>query len=910
MNKTSDLESILLDYDPDCVILTETWLHVEIPDESVIPPSYVMVRRDRDRVGGGVAIVLKRHMSFSRMPDIPQTESVWVKINFINHSLVIGALYRPPTSPLQCFESVNDYLCSHVGKNGYLVIGGDFNLPSINWSASLPYSSTPSFEPFIDMVFAHGLTQVVKEPTRITPTSSSILDLVLVNENVSKCDMQVTIEDGMSDHKMVFFSFSEAPPPLTSSPQFVRDFLRSDDAGILDALSFFFDDFIQLHSSTSSTVDDLWLYFKSLLLKCISDFVPLRKKMPRRNNPWITRDILHTKRKISRTRKRLNMAPNCDRTPLALLSTQLKEKVKQAKQFFYNNTLSNFLKSAPFKFWRYMSPHRDSGPCCIKGPDGIIQERQEMANQFNFFFLSNFSTDNQSLPRVDLTCGLPPLDDLCITEAGILNLLLKLDPKQSVGLDGIPNQMLIKYAVWCAKYIHLLFEKSLETRKIPSEWKRAKVIPIFKSGDKQLTSNYRPISLLGSVGKILEHIISKHITSFIESHNWFNPAQHGFRGGLSTVTQLVEAVHDFSSIINHSGQVDVIFLDFAKAFDRVPHSKLILKLRKLLQNDSIVDWFQDYLSQRTQVVSLNDTHSGSVPVLSGVPQGSVLGPLLFLIFINDISSDISVKIKLFADDCILYQEIKTPDDHHLLNISLEKVHCWCQEWQMSLNLLKTVSMTITRKKSPSNFNYSIDSHILQSVSQYKYLGIIISSDLRWNLHIDFIAHKAMKKLWSLRHSLRQATSDIKLTAYKTYVRSLLEYADVVWDPHTASNINKLEKIQKMALRFVFNSYNRNVSSYALRARAQLETLESRRRTNRLKFLFLVCNNFLKIAPENYITFFNPRSTRHRNCRSIKDYMCRNDCFKFSFFPRTIREWNELPAEATSSSSVDSFLRFL
>lgn len=240
-----------------------------------------------------------------------------------------------------------------------------------------------------------------------------------------------------------------------------------------------------------------------------------------------------------------------------------------------------------------------------------------------------FTRDNNIVPNYDVQSQLPGLQNITISEAGILSLLLNYDVKKSSGPDDIPNLFLKRYAEWVSNYLFVIFKTSLATSRLPADWKLAIVKPIYKSGDPRIAVNYRPISLTCISCKLLEHIIAKHIVAYVTEHNLLSNVQHGFRAGYSTISQLVGTVHNFSSVINRRGQVDVIYLDFSKAFDKVSHPKILLKLRAMLKNDQIVNWIQDFLSGRGQYVMFNQTASSIANIESGVPQGSVLGPLLF-----------------------------------------------------------------------------------------------------------------------------------------------------------------------------------------------------------------------------------------------------------------------------------------
>lgn len=257
--------------------------------------------------------------------------------------------------------------------------------------------------------------------------------------------------------------------------------------------------------------------------------------------------------------------------------------------------------------------------------------------------------------------------------------------------------------------------------------------------------------------------------------------------------------------------MDALFIDFSKAFDTVIHSKLLYKLNLLLKNPLLVDWISSFLSSRSQYVSFNTFHSSKARVSSGVPQGSVLGPLLFLLYINDLPDTVSTKIRLYADDCVIYHVINSPDDHHTLHTSFLNFCRWCQNWQMNINFQKTAAMCFSRQKTPSMFNYSFNNYAMQRVSQYKYLGLLFTTTLSWSSHIDKTCNKALKKLGYLNRSLRLAPKETKLLTYKTLVRPILEYGATVWYPYKITDIKRVESIQKKAIRFIYRRYDRNFS---------------------------------------------------------------------------------------------------
>lgn len=307
-----------------------------------------------------------------------------------------------------------------------------------------------------------------------------------------------------------------------------------------------------------------------------------------------------------------------------------------------------------------------------------------------------FSVPSKTFSLNPVSC--PDYEDI-VSQPGIFATLLNLKTKASPGPDGLPNAFLRRYSEALAPFVAYIFHASLSSSELPVDWRTARVVPIHKKGDTALITNYCPISLTTSCCKILEHIVANYIIKFLTDNNILSSFQHGFRKGFSTVTQLTTVVHNFASVLDKPGQTDVILLDFQKAFDLVSHEKLLCKLKYIGLPSFIINWISAYLDKRTQSVSINGHYSRRLPVTSGVPQGSVLGPLLFLIFINDIVNVVTepVQIRLFADDCILYHEVVCREDQELLNTNLHNVHSWCQKWDMKLNETKTVYMHITKK---------------------------------------------------------------------------------------------------------------------------------------------------------------------------------------------------------------------
>jgi hypothetical protein len=352
-------------------------------------------------------------------------------------------------------------------------------------------------------------------------------------------------------------------------------------------------------------------------------------------------------------------------------------------------------------------------------------------------------------------------------------------------------------------------------------------------------------------------------------------------------------------------QVDLIFLDFSKAFDCVSHDILIKKLFSLCPNEKLKLVIKDFLSDRSQRVIVEGATSDSQPVTSGVPQGSVLGPLLFLIYVNDLNKDISSEIRLFADDTVLYREITSLDDHVALQHDLNTVEAWCQQNMMSLNVKKCQMMTVSRLHQFSDFAYCLNNLKLERVSLYKYLGIYVSSDLSWDAHVNFICSKANRALGFIRRQLGKCSQEVKLKAYTALVRPHLEYASCAWDPHVETQINQIEMVQHRAVRFILGQHSRLDSVTEMLSTLKLNTLEFRRKNARLCLFFKIDKGLTPLITPRELQL-KPFQRRLDNGRAYEHFICHSNPFFSSFFPRTVREWNSLSDNLVSLGNLESF----
>ena len=440
---------------------------------------------------------------------------------------------------------------------------------------------------------------------------------------------------------------------------------------------------------------------------------------------------------------------------------------------------------------------------------------------------------------------------------------------------------------------------------MPKDWSHALVTAAFKKGSKADPLNYRPISLTCILCKVMEHIFLSNLWVHYKAHNIINPFQHGFQAALSCETQLIEAAEDWARSIEAKKQVDLALLDFSKAFDKVPHQRLLAKLDYYGVRGKNPKWVSAFLSGRTQSVSVNGTVSHPLPVTSGVPQGSVLGPVLFLTFINDISQNITSSIRLFADDAVIYREISSPAKHVLFQKDLDTLSEWANSWQMHFNVSKCYFMSISTKRDLSYFDYTMNNSKLTRVPSHKYLGVTVDGRLSWSEHITKVSAKASQTLSLIKRTLYPCKPEVKANAYKTLVRPKLEYAAQVWSPHSSKGIHKIERVQRAAARFVLNDHRRTSSVTSMLERLNWPSLETRRMHQQLCLFYKIVHGLVNIKLPAHV---KPITQHTRNSHQLKfiQIQCRTDIYAYSFYPRVIRMWNSLPPCAIVAPSLPSF----
>lgn len=905
--KLDAINALVYTCSADIVVGTESWLTEDVTNSELsFPPSFVLFRKDRMGCrGGGVIIAIKEIYQPSLLPLDSPLEIVWVSSYFDHIHCIIGACYRPPDSRQDFVELLQEAIDSIFLKfpNCFLILGGDFNYPSINWSTlSVPVHPNRHEQlSFLRLLNYHNLQQLVQEPTR----GNNILDLIITNHPDST---KVQILEEISDHRAVHCTLPLPHANKTNVRKDIFNYARADTDKLNRLLQSFSDEYIS--SFPNQSTEQNWCLFRDKLKEIERLCVPVITITERADDPWFTHDIkrwLNRKKRAYTKASRTNASD--DWQNYKKVSKQTEAAIIEAKNKYYNDTLPNLFKTDPKKFWSTVNPKKSESVPALCGEDGNTLSLAGCAEKLNHFFSEVHTIErpldsNLNLPQLIIPNQFSPIT---ITAHGVACAIDRLALKTSPGPDGISAKLLKLTSHFSASLLALIFQQSLDTGCLPVDWKSAYVIPIFKSGDNTQPNNYRPISLTSICCKLLEHILFTNIMAHLNLNNLLLNNQHGFRQNFSCQSQLFELITDLHSALNSSRRVDAIFIDFSKAFDKVPYKRLELKIRNLKLDNNTTQWILEFLSNRFQSVKLKSYISNPTSVLSGVPQGSVLGPLLFLIYINDIACNISSQIRLFADDCVIYKEITSPADNTFLQSDLDRLAEWCDTWQMEINVGKTKHLEFSSALIPSHNTYTINDSRIESVQSFKYLGVFFTANLNWTTHIEHITNKAIKKLGILKRRLYLANKETRLHSYISLIRPSLEYASIIWHPPTENLTYLVESIQNKAARFITSSYSRYESVTALLKSLNLPSLATRRKLARLSFFHSLFHSNSPFA-RNHILSPSHISARVDHPNKVNPIFPRTKKFQNSPLALSITDWNFLPGDIATLTEPSSFLK--
>ena len=656
------------------------------------------------------------------------------------------------------------------------------------------------------------------------------------------------------------------------------------------------------------TAIECWNILKYEIESIIDKFVPFRKQGKRCRKKHLSKEAIRKimlKQTMWRVYRRTRKEEDYAKYKEALNAATT--EIRQSKRS-YEQKLACNIKTDSKSFYAYVRSKQNVqdkvGPL-EDSAGNIISQGFLMAEDLNGYFSSVFTKEDiSSLPVADAKfqgAKSDYLEPLVVTPELVARKIKAMKDNKSPGVDGIPPKLLMETVDQISIPLARVFNLSLKEGVVPFEWKEANIIPLFKKGSRNKSENYRPVSLTSVICKLLERLIKDHMVDFLVKHKLLNSSQHGFLKARSCLTNMLCFLEEITKWIDMGSPVDIIYLDFQKAFDKVPHQRLLLKLKAHGIGDSITDWIEQWLTDRRQRVVVDGEVSNWKSVLSGVPQGSVLGPILFLIYINDLDESITSNVLKFADDTKLFRKVNTDGDKQHLQNDLDRLVKWSEKWQMLFNFGKCKCLHTGHGNL--NVNYKMGATVLGTTVKEKDLGVTISADMKVSQQCGIAASKGNQILGLIRRNITYKGKKLIIPLYKAIVRPHLEYCIQAWRPYRKKDIDTLERIQRRATKMIPEL--RDLSYEERLKECGLTTLETRRLRGDQIEVFKILNGYENIDRNMFFSLKKDSRTRGHEVKLVKD-QCRLDIRKHSFSQRTINEWNKLSTDCVTASSVNMF----
>lgn len=815
-----------INVDFDIIILTECWLSNNYTPK--ILKNYTSHNSTIfDNQNDGIVVYTKNNQNFT-VTELEIQHASCTQIKY-NNDTVILAIYRSPSiHNITPFLSSLSYILSNLSNTKHIIIIGDLNINI------LPNNQHPQSQDYINMLEFHGLVSTVNSPTRTTNGSKSCIDHIMVKSK--KPSKSIVYQSTITDHYSTIFAIQTATKTNKCNLPIVYNKINFQNL-ITNFKNKSWHELFQIKQS-----EDAWIYFVNYLKNEIHNHsTTLTKNISNKLKPlkpWINHSIINCIHKRNKLHKKTKDNPYDQITSnyYKRYRNMCCNVIRKAKEIYYSEKIKES-NNNPKKLWEILREATNSQTKKEKQSinklsiDGRIVETTKnpklIADHVNNFFINIGPNLASQIPQSEITRSTETEDQAnnknikflfqTISKEEILRTIKSLKNTSSAGPDEITTKILKILSSEITLPLEYLINLSITQGYFPSNLKQSIVIPIYKSGNKSDTNNYRPITLLNSLSKVFENLINAQLLKFVVSHKILSENQYGFQKNKST-SDAIASVTDFIVKSLDKGKKCIsIFLDLSKAFDTISHVKLIQKLEKIGITDKELNFFKSYLNGRKQQVKIQNTLSDQRSTDYGIPQGSVLGPTLFLLYINNFCNlEIQGKIVSFADDTVLlFEDNNWPAVFKKAQRNIYFVKKWLDINTLTLNTKKTkyVTSSINTTGQP-NDDYSIKIHScsnsnecsecpsIERTSQMKYLGLTIDPYLKWNLHTQIIANKIRKTIHFFRSIRNFLNLQLLKTIYFAITQSILEYGIIAWGGGTSSALDPVEKAQKTIMKII------------------------------------------------------------------------------------------------------------
>ena len=936
--RVSLLEAYNPAYNYDIIGIVETHLDSTTDDDDRLALdgyTFVNINHPQNLKRGGVGLYVKDSLPSTNRSDLatlPECAVCEIQLNRKKYFFVV--IYRSPSQDQSDFDnfSINfELLLSKMQAENHfcVVITGDFNCRSTQWwKDDIENTEGKSFEPLTSDI---GLHQLISEPTHIIGDSKSCIDLIFTDQP------NLIVESGVHPslheqchHLIVYGKLSVSNVALPPYTRRIWYYDRADFVAIMKSIEMFH---WQEHLGKIACPNEQVKFLNEVLLNIYSNFIPNKVKTIRPHQaPWITQTVKNFLRKKNRAYKSFmrNGQPEEKREGIQKMISEGSRLIEDAKRNYFlkaGKTLASPGTSSK-TYWSLINTVLNKAKIPIIPPlleNGLfITDFTEKAQLFNDYFIlqcTTIDTGSEIPQQTPATTTL--INDFVISEEKILKIIRALNPNKAHGWDEISVRMIKLSDAALVPPLKIIFTNCFRRGIFPHIWKHANVVPVHKKNEKNVKANYRPISLLPVFGKLLEKLIYDSLYSHLVSCELLNPNQSGFRPGDSTVNQMISIMHTIFEAFDCNPPLDVrsVYLDISKAFDRVWHDGLIYKLKRCGVSGQLLFIIQSFLKDRKQRTVLNGHCSTWGDISAGVPQGSILGPLFFLVYINDLTNDLKCNVKLFADDTslftVVHDTIAAADD---MNHDLELIRHWAHDWRMSFNpdpQKQAVELILSKKQIEVDHPEIRFNNIpVMRVDDHKHLGIILDSKLSFSSYIKSAISKTRKGIGLLRYLSRYLPMHTLNELYKLYVRPHLDYGDVIYhipakvcdfsgNVTLPSLMEKLESVQYSAARAITGTW-RGTSREKLYTELGWESLNCRRWSRRLILFYKILNNLTPIYMKD--PFPPQRQLQYclRNQDVIGRIKARTEKFKSGSYPHFLSKWNDLDPEIRLAPSAAVF----
>ena len=914
----------------DVIALCETWLNDSYTDEMLDIPNFTIFRLDRNsgnirnsrnnlkRGGGLLFYVSNKHSDYisiiSNCSKVTYNlEQLWICLRKPNvRNAIFGVVYRPPTAKVD--ETINELNNSmefvRSLSNVEIILAGDLN---INYN--LRHSR--SFELLKNFERKYNLNQLIKAPTRIVEGSKSLIDLIFTD--VEFIHRSGVVDTDISDHQPIFL--------VKKKERISKDFKYITGRSYSRYDKEIFQEDILHHglwdmywNMNTNDLELLWSYMLHIITEIADIHCPIRKMKISNDNPhWMSKEIIesiHNKDMLYKIAKQTGVEEDLELYKVS--KKEVKFMVSNAKEEYIKDQLEQS-KNNPRKFWRNINEMSGLGKSRNKSKIGklIDEEGKEYENQSAADFLNDFYTnagpllaeqfsDNwrsqESDINVEVKFSFSP-----ISEFQVKKIIQDIKIFKSCAIDNMSSRLLKDAFMVLIPEITYLFNRCIELGDIPQSWCHGFISPIPKTKNNSTKpKDWRPITQIPLLGKLLEKLIHEQVYSYFNNNHLLSPHQYGFRPGMSTSQAIFDVLKILYSNWNDKVYTGCIFVDYSRAFETIDHNILISKLKLYGFDDISLNFFRNYITHRTQSTNVDGHVSGKSEVVYGTAQGSVLGPLIYIIYVNDVLKIASndTRIIMYADDMLIINQNAEMSGMRLeLQRSLNTIIRWCNYNKLTINKDKTKYMLVSNKRSEEECSITIGDRTLCKVSQYEYLGVTIDSELKMNSQVDSMYKKANTKLGILSKIRRYITEETAVKVYKIMIRPYLEYIDFVIESSTKEKIDRIDNLQRKALRRIeyCNNPEERKTYEELGGIYKIEKLCVRRKRSLLRMMYIASKDINNIKEESH-----GRNLRSSKKVKLKDEFSDMTKLHKSPYFRGLRLWELLPDEVQKSESIEIF----